>query len=144
VTALLTICCCLSAFFIAATVALLTLPAMRPELALWHFLRVQALRRWITKKRGMHEPLDNNRTVQTARKNLLWHLTLTFVFFTQLGIAAGSAGSWWRPLAPVLVIPCIVYFAGSIVQRQKIAIVRLRERSLHSVTRAKPRSTSLR
>ncbi len=135
VTAILVASCSLSALLMIATIALLTVPVVPAELALWHSLHVEGLRRWITKRRGVQEPLNTRGTVQIARRNLLWHLTLTFLFFTQLGIAAGSAGSWWRPLAPVLVIPCVAYFAGSIVQRQKIAVVRLREQSLYSRAR---------
>ena len=70
-----------------------------------------------TKKRKVNQPLEEKRTVQIGRKSLLWHLILSFVFSTQIACAIGSEGSWWRPLAIILVVPSVAYFAGSLVQR---------------------------
>lgn len=36
--------------------------------------------------------------------------------------------AWWRALAGPLVIPCLAWCVGSLVQRQMIAIVQLRLR----------------
>jgi hypothetical protein len=135
VTELLTVCLSLSAFLIAATIALLTVPAIPAELVLWRFLRIQALRRWITKKRNVRQPLEAKRTVQLAQKNLLWHLILTLVFFSLFARALGSESTWWRPVTTVLIIPCLAYFAGSMVQRQKIVIIQLRKRLTHGEQR---------
>jgi len=128
----LIVCLILSALLIAATIALLATRVMPVELDLWRFLRIRSLRRWITKRRGVHEPLEEERTVQIARKNIVWHLVLTVVFFTQIASALVSEGSWWRPLAVILVIPCLAYFVGSLVQRQKIAIIETRKLSSHA------------
>jgi len=130
-TKLLIACLVLSALLIAATIALLTTRVMPVELELWRFLRIRSLRRWITKRRKVNQPLEEERTAQIARKNIVWHLVLTTVFFTQIASAIVSEGSWWRPLAVILIIPCLAYFAGSMVQRQKIAIIQLRRLSPH-------------
>jgi len=75
----------------------------------------------------VNEPLHPQLTVRFARRNLVWHLVLTGLFSSQVAWALVSEGRWWRPLTVPLVIFCIGYFAGSLVQRQKIAIVRLRQ-----------------
>lgn len=116
----------LSATLVVATIALLAVPATTAEVALWRRLRTQSVRRWLTRRRHFSEPLDPVSTPQAARKNLLWHLVLTALFSTQLAIAAASPGAWWRPLAALLVLPSVAYFVGSLVQRQKVAILHSR------------------
>ena len=54
---------------------------------------------------------------------------MTGLFCTQLAWAVASEGSWWRVLTPSLAVFSIAYLAGSLVQRQKIAIARLRHHS---------------
>lgn len=130
-TRLLTVSLWLSMGLFATTVGLLAAPATHAELGLWRRLRIRSLRRWISRRRNGDEPYDPKLTVQTARTNLLWHLLLTGLFSTQIAWALVSEGSWWRPLAVPLVVFCIGYFAGSLVQRQKIAIVRLRQGREH-------------
>lgn len=116
----------LSAFLVVVTIALLAVPTTPAELALWRRLRTARVRRWLTRRRHLSEPLDAETTPQVARKNLRWHLALTTLFSAQLAIAAASERAWWRPLALLLVLPSIAYFAGSLVQRQKVAILRSR------------------
>lgn len=83
----------------------------------------------------MNEPYHRELTVQIARRNLFWHILLTGLFVTQIAWGLVSEGAWWRPLTVPLVIPCIGYFAGSLVQRQKMAIVYLRQqRERHDAT----------
>lgn len=125
-TLVLTVCACLSAVIVLIAIALLFAPITPAELALWRRLRTQALRKWITRRRHVDEPLDRVSTPQIARRNLLWHLVLTVVFSTQLARAAASPQLWWRPLAPLFMLPSVAYFAGSIVQRQKLAVLHLR------------------
>ena len=125
-TLLLTVCAWLSATLAVVTIALLAVPTTPSELALWRRLRTQSVRKWLTRRRGLAEPLHAVFTPQVARKNLLWHLVLTALFSTQLAIAAASKGAWWRPLAALLVLPCVAYFVGSLVQRQKVAILHSR------------------
>ncbi len=125
-TLVLTACACLSAALVVATIVLLAVPPTPTELALWRRLRTQSVRRWLTRRRGLTEPLNPASTPQVARKNLLWHLVLTVLFSTQLAIAAASVGAWWRPLAALLFLPSVAYFVGSLVQRQKVAILHSR------------------
>jgi hypothetical protein len=121
------VCLTLSALLTAATVVLLTAHVRPWELKLWHRLQVQALRRWVTKRRSVNQPLDEKRTVEIARKNLLWHLVLTFTFATQIARSVESGDLWWCIFGGLLILPCLAYFAGSPVQRQKIAIIQLRK-----------------
>jgi uncharacterized membrane protein YbaN (DUF454 family) len=125
-TLVLTVCAWLSATLAVVTIALLAVPTTPLELALWRRLRAQSVRKWLTRRRGLAEPLNFMSTPQVARKNLLWHLVLTTLFSTQLAIAAGSEAAWWRPLAALLVVPSVAYFIGSLVQRQKVAILHSR------------------
>jgi len=123
-TSLLATCYWLAMGLSVATGLLLLVPPARVELRLWRRLRVQSLRRWLTRKRRVDEPLEPQITRRIARRNLLWHLVLTGLFASQLLAAAHSEGRWWRPLAAPLIVPCIAYFAGSLVQRQKLALLR--------------------
>ena len=125
-TLVLTAFACLSAALVVVTIVLFAVPPMPAELALWRRLRTQSVRRWLTRRRGLTEPLNPASTPQVARKNLLWHLVLTALFSTQLAIAAASVGASWRPLAALLVLPSGAYFVGSLVQRQKAAILHSR------------------
>ena len=108
------------------TILLVVIPVGRWELRVWHRLRVAQFRRWLTRSRHVREPLHPDRTVRIARRNLQWHIVLTALFSFQLGVAAAAKDAWWRPLALLLVVPCVAYMLGSLVQRQKVAIIGLR------------------
>jgi hypothetical protein len=127
-TQLLFVCLILACLALVGTVALLFVPVLPSELQFWHFLRIQSLRGWITRTREVSQPLHKERTLIDARTNLRWHLILTGLFCGLIGRAI-SADAWWlRVPAALLVIPAIAYFLGSLVQRQKIAILHLRMR----------------
>lgn len=123
---LLTICLAFVAVNIATTVALLIAPVGSWEIALWHSLRIHSLRKWITRKRNVHEPFQE--VFGVARKNLLWHLLLTCLFCFLVGRALGTDRWWLQVPAALLVIPSAFYLLGSFIQRQKIAIIRTRQR----------------
>ena len=122
----------ISLLTLVLTVPMLALPASPSELRMWRFLRLSLLRRWITKRRKVNEPFDPQATPAIARRNILWHLFLNSVFTVQLVVALVSRGSGWRPLAPLLVIPCVAYLAGSAVQRHKLVIVLVRKQRASS------------
>jgi len=117
-----------SAGSFAAHLVFLTVPFSRVELRFWRRLRVRALRLWITRRRRVEEPLHREQTRRAARRNILWHLFFSALFSFQIAAALLLPGRWWQPLAPLLAVPCIAYLAGSVVQRQKLAIVELRWR----------------
>lgn len=127
-TTALAACLGLGAGTFVATIMLLAVPVTHAERRLWHALGVDSLRRRITRRRNVAEPYHEQLTVRIARRNLWWHLLLTGLFTSQIAWAWAAQGSWWRPLAVPLVIFCIAYLAGSLVQRQKIAIVQQRRR----------------
>jgi hypothetical protein len=122
-TLFLTACFLSAVALTAATGLLVILPATRAELAIWRRLRIQSLRRRLTRTRHVDQPLEAGVTARIARRNLHWHLVLSGLFTAQLGAAIGSEGRWWRPLAAPLIVFCVAYFAGSLVQRQKLVVL---------------------
>jgi hypothetical protein len=108
--------------FIAANLALLSLPTRRAELRFWRRLKIQHLRRQLTKKSKVHQPLSFE-TASTARKNVAWHVALTAVML----VAALNASKWSgvvpAALQALTVLPTIAWFIGSLVQRQKLVLV---------------------
>lgn len=122
-TLILTASAWLSAILAVLTCALLAAPVIPGERLLWRRLRIPLVRRWITRRRQLSGVLDFATTPLAARRNLRWHLGLTSLFAAQLAMAAGSRETWWRPLVALLVLPSVGYFVGSLVQRQKIAIL---------------------
>jgi hypothetical protein len=125
-TELLVVCLILLGFLAASTLALAAIPVVPGELELWRVLRIQVVRRWITKRRRVNQPLHNVSTMDIARTNLRWHLILTFLFFGLLARGLWAGSEWWSALAGLLIVPSLAYFVGSLVQRQKIAILHLR------------------
>jgi hypothetical protein len=117
-----------SLIFLMANICLLLLPISPTELRAWRVLRVRRLRHWITKRRVVSESLHPTATLRKARRYILWHIVLTSLFSTQLAWALAMEGVWWRPLSLPLVIFSAGYVLGSLVQRQKIAVLRLRRR----------------
>jgi hypothetical protein len=120
-------CLILTSFLVAGTLALMVLPVRPGELRLWGVLQTRVLRRWITRRRNVNQPLHGVRTLVIAKTNLWWHLILTALFFGLIARAALDESCWWRPLAVVMAIPAVAYFLGSLMQRQKIAIIELRQ-----------------
>jgi|WetSurMetagenome_2_1015567.scaffolds.fasta_scaffold269256_2 hypothetical protein len=130
-TEVLTVCLVVLVVAVVGTLALVVIPVTRGELNLWHYLRVQRIRRWITRMRKVKQPLHNVRTLDVARTNLRWHLVLTCLF---CGVVARALtiDMWWvQVMASLLTIPSIAYLLGSIVQRQKIAILGMRSGLVH-------------
>jgi hypothetical protein len=117
---------CLS--FSAWTAAFLIVPLSHRELRCWRRANVRRWRHWITRLRDPDQPLDPSVTMTIARRILLWHLGLTLLGASQAAYAACTPNSWWRPLAAIWIVPGTAYFLGSIVQRQKLAILKFRAR----------------
>jgi hypothetical protein len=129
VTDILLACLMVQAFALVGTIALVTIPIRPEELRFWHLLRVQQARRWITRRRKLSQPLVPDKTVKIARDNLRWHLILTLLFCVLTGRAVVADNILLRFLGSLLLIPSIAYLAGSLVQRQKIAILGCRAKS---------------
>jgi len=122
------VCLGIAALLAVTTTLLIALPTRSGELRLWRRLRVQDWRRRITRRRQLAARLDPAVTLSTAKANLLWHLFLNVLFVMLMVRALVAPVAWWRALAGPLVIPCLAWFVGSLVQRQLIAIVQLRLR----------------
>ena len=130
-TDVLAICLVVLGVAVIGTLALIAIPVTRGELLLWHLLRIQRLRRWITRTRRVKQPLHNVETLRAARTSLRWHLLLTCLFCALVARAL-TLDSWWlRFLASLLTIPAIAYVLGSLVQRQKIAVMKVRSGLAH-------------
>ena len=128
-TDVLLVCLVLQAFVLLGTIALMTIPIMPTELGVWHLLRIEQTRKWITRRRKVIQPLRRESTLKIARDNLRWHLVLTILFCGLTGRAVMADDILFRLLASLLLIPSIAYLGGSLVQRQKIAVLGCRARS---------------
>jgi hypothetical protein len=130
-TDILAICLVVLGLSVIGTVALMVIPVTPGELRLWHLLRIQRIRRWITRTRRVDQPLRNGQSLSVARTNLRWHLILTCLFCV-LAARAFTLDSWWLCLAAsLLTIPSIAYALGSLVQRQKISMLVVRSGHAH-------------
>lgn len=129
-SALLLLCFWLALCLTVATAGLIVAPVQRFELAIWRRLRIQSVRHRLSRKRHAVEAFDPLVTLGMARRNLLWHLFFTGFFSLQLGVARVSNGTWWQPLAVLLIVPCAAYFVGSLIQRKKVVVLRLRSSRL--------------
>jgi drug/metabolite transporter (DMT)-like permease len=104
-----------------ANVTVLVIRPTRAEQRLWRSLRVQRLRRWITRRRNPHQVHVGTDTLAIARTNTRWHLVLGLVLAAL--ILHPQLRTWpMRLLRYALLIGCVAYFFGSLVQRQKIVI----------------------
>ncbi len=112
---------------IGLTVVLLVLPARRTELALWRRWRLPGLRKRLTRRLRLDEPLRSDRTGQIARRNLRWHIALTVVMLTQTFAGLVSENLLRQAVGAVLALPVLAWFAGSLVQRHKLAILATRK-----------------
>jgi len=106
-----------------ASLPLLLAPVRPAERRLWRRLRIQALRRWLTRNRGSRVERNQDRVVATARRNILWHVVLTATMALIALHPAVVALQWRAVVYGFLVAGSLAYLAGSIVQRQKIAVV---------------------
>jgi hypothetical protein len=130
-TDILTLCLIVLGLSVIETLALMVVPVTSCELRLWHLLRIQRIRRWITKTRRVDQPLHNVQTLSVARINLRWHLILTCLFAVLVARAFTLESRWLRLAASLLTMPSIAYALGSLVQRQKIAIIIMRSGSAY-------------
>ena len=113
-------------FLTAISLALANLPLLwiEPgprEQRLWRTLRVQRLRRRVSRRRNPGYRHRDGETISIARTNIRWHFVLSAVF-AFLTIHPWIASEMLKPVRYILLVPCVVYLLGSIIQRQKIVI----------------------
>jgi hypothetical protein len=122
-------------FYVAAFCALLALVnvpllVMRPTVAeqrLWRRFRVQKARRWLTRARGAGEGHGREQIVAVAKRNILWHLVLTFVIALLVLHPTLTSLRYRGAVYAFAVAGCLAYVAGSVVQRQKIVVLANRQ-----------------
>jgi hypothetical protein len=115
------------AVFALVHAALLILPVKRREQRIWRRLNVQAVRRRLTTDRTGHESHRGGAIAETARRNIRWHLVLTVILAATLLHPRVAAFQYRGLVYGFAVAGSIAYVIGSIVQRQKIAILTNRE-----------------
>jgi hypothetical protein len=108
--------------FIISNLALLCLPVSRHELKLWRRFKLQRLRRRLTAKSKVHQPLDSE-TVSRSKKNIVWHIALTAVMLIVTLRLVSQPGAISKLMQMLTVVASIGWFFGSLVQRQKIALL---------------------
>src|SRR5258708_4007457 len=117
----------LSLLCAAANGLLLFASPTRAELCLWRRLNIQALRRKLTPRDKIRQPLSPN-SVQIARRNIVWHIALTLAMSVTIAHALTSQAPLFKYLAMLCVAPCIAWLSGSVVQRHKMALLLLASR----------------
>lgn len=109
---------------LALATANLPLLVLRPSLReqrLWRRMGIQRVRRWISRRRHPGYKHRDGRTPEVARTNILWHLALSVILSWLIFHPMIRTGPL-RLCRYLLVLACVAYFIGSLVQRQKIVI----------------------
>jgi hypothetical protein len=70
----------------------------------------------------VHQPLDFE-TVSRSKKNIVWHIALTAVMLIVTLKLVSQPGAIFKIMQMLTVVPSIGWFFGSLVQRQKIALL---------------------
>ena len=97
------------------------------ERRFWRNVGIGRLRRRLTGFRGAPPRHRDADTLSFARTNILWHAGLSLLAGAMM--FHPSVQTWaLRPARYVLVFGVVMYFVGSLVQRQKILIVRAQRR----------------
>ena len=121
----------LSVFIGIISIFLIILPATHTERRLWNILQIRKLRHWVTKNETEKRKLRRGDyyLIEVSRKNIIWHLIITFLF-SFIMLRAQYTNSILQTISHILLIPIFAYFLGSIIQRQKIIILKNREKKL--------------
>jgi hypothetical protein len=106
------------------SILLIFLPSTQTEQHFWTILKIRELRHWVTKNKTERWNLKKNEysLIEISRKNIVWHLILTFIF-SFLMLRAQYTNNILQPISHFLLVPILAYFLGSIIQRQKIVIL---------------------
>ena len=107
-----------------ATLAIMFVPPLVGEVGLWRRLGAGNLRRFLSKRLTTPQPFSVGPTEHVAVRNIRWHLVLTFALLVQTLLATVSPSLTLQLLGIFYVLPAIGWLLGSIVQRQKIALIR--------------------
>ena len=113
------------------SIILISLPETRIEQKLWNKLNIKKIRYWVTKRNTEKSNTNNydKSLLDRSRKNIVWHITITFVFTFFIFRAHYFNNEIIQYLSFLLFLPILTYFIGTIVQRQKIVILKLRKKS---------------
>ncbi|HVE72331.1 MAG TPA: hypothetical protein VNI54_13260 [Thermoanaerobaculia bacterium] len=103
-----------------ANLPLLFVPIRAAEQRLWHRFGIQTLRHRLT-RRGASGGRDT--IVPVARRNIVWHFVMTAILAAIILHPVLVALPWRTLIYAFILAGALAYLAGSIVQRQKIAIV---------------------
>ena len=98
---------------------------------MWRRLNTRRWRHWVTEKRTERRPPETHTPediARSSRRNILWHGILTAVFASLMVQASLTRMLALQGMALLLAVPSVAYLAGSLIQRQKLAIVEDRRR----------------
>jgi hypothetical protein len=114
------------------SIPLIYLPATEMERKFWQNLNIGNLRRWVTKvcTEKWAQKCTIHNVIESSRKNIAWHGIITFTFCFLMIRAQFIDNVFIQYGSHLLLLPSIAYFLGSIVQRQKMVITLIRNKSL--------------
>lgn len=124
ITDLLLVTLIIAALCTLLNIPLLVVPPSRREAMLWRRLQLQKVRRWLTRRRHVNQPLSPQ-TATIARQNILWHLILSAVMCGVMIQALQTDALLYKLFGALSVLPCVAWLLGSLVQRQKIVLLHL-------------------
>jgi hypothetical protein len=112
--------------FAFVNVLLLTVKPRPGEQALWRHLHVRRARRLLTRTHRSEQRQTLAEVAASARRNILWHAGLTLLIGGVTLHPLVRSASYRGAVYAFALFGSLAYLIGSIVQRHKIAIVRLR------------------
>ncbi len=114
-----------------SSVILIYLPVTRIEQKLWTKLDIRKIRYWVTKKNTekSNKNKDEKSLLERSRSNIIWHVVITLLFIFLIIRAHSVENEIIQYISLVLLIPILAYFIGSLIQRQKMVILKIRGQS---------------
>jgi hypothetical protein len=114
------------------SIPLIYLPVTEIEQRFWQKLKIRILRHWVTKN-GTEKWAQKgtiHKVAERSRKNIAWHGIITFTFCFLIFRAQFIDNGFIQCGSQLLLLPSIAYLFGSIIQRQKMVIIIIRNKSL--------------
>jgi hypothetical protein len=100
-------------------------PVLHAELSIWRQLRLAKLRKYLTKRLRKPESLDPAQTLRKAKRNIVWHAVMILALMPQSLSTLTSPSPFRLIMSIFLGCAAIAWLVGSLVQRQKLAILAL-------------------
>lgn len=107
------------------SIVLLYIPPSKIEQQFWNKINIGKLRHVVTKKKTEKTQPNSIDTslLNRSRKNIKWHILMTFLFSFMMLRAQFIENVLFHFLSYLLLVPTILYFVGSVIQRQKMVVL---------------------